>query len=399
METNNLSIKQKEFYDLVMSGENVFLQGKAGTGKSFVTKLAINGLRSKGKNIVALAPTGIAAINIDGATIHSVMSLPPFGVLEYKICNFVKDAKRKMLAKVDVFLIDEVSMLRPDILDGINWTLIKNGCGSLKDRQVIFVGDMKQLGIVADDNMISVMLERFGGKTFQHASIYKDLDVQEIELDEILRQSNPDFIEALNTIRDGKKHSYFKQFVSREPNGIILAPRNSTVQDYNLKGLQSIEGKTYEFKAHLDGNVKIEDFNIDPLIKVKDGSKIMYLSNSKNNPLVNGTLGIFKVADPGTPDERYFINVQGVDYFLNPIMFAKKDYVFNEETQSLELTELGTVTQMPIKLAYALTIHKSQGLTFDNVTIDLSYPCFAEGQMYVALSRVRTPEGLRIIIK
>lgn len=195
------------------------------------------------------------------------------------------------------------------------------------------------------------------------------------------------------------KGKIFFYRVKREPNGIILAPRNSTVQDYNLKGLQSIEGKTYEFKAKLDGKIKIEDFNIDPLILVKNGSKIMYLSNSKNNPLVNGTLGIFKVVDPGSPDERYFITVDNVDYSLDWMMFAKKDYVFNEKTQELELTELGTVTQMPIKLAYALTIHKSQGLTFDYVTIDLRLPCFTEGQMYVALSRVRTPEGLRIIIK
>lgn len=389
-----LSHKQQLFIDTVQNGGNIFLTGKAGTGKSFVVNKAIELLKQKGKNIVAIAPTGIAATNVNGQTIHSLFSLRPFGVLGFTDCNFIKAEKRRLLQAIDTIVIDEVSMLRPDILDAMHWTLIKNGCKGLSAMQIIFVGDLKQLPAVLDDNTRSILYQSYYGEEFFHACIYDELKPITIELDEVLRQSNEEFIAQLNLTRDGIKSPYFKKFLSKEiKDGIILAPHNATVSKYNHDGLSKLDGKEYIFEATVNGNIKADDFNVDNIIKVKHGAKIMYLANSKNNDLVNGTLGTFIVHS-----DQYFISVNGVEYALNQMEFSKYEYVLDENKRKLELKKLGSIEQYPIRLAYALSIHKSQGLTFDKVNLDLSLPCFTKGQLYVALSRVKSPEGLNIIV-
>lgn len=390
----NLSTKQTSFLEAVESGVNIFLTGKAGTGKSYAVKLAMEKLRKTGKNVVALAPTGIAANNIGGQTTHSMFSLNPFGVIDFKTCSWFKSEKRRLMDKIDVIFIDEVSMLRPDLLDGMNWTLLKNGCKSLSAIQIIFIGDLKQLEAPIDDNMRSVLLQKYKGTQFFDARVYPKLNVQTIELDEVLRQNDPEFIDALNIVRDGGKSEYFRQFVGTTAKGVILAPHNTTVNKYNIDGLKSIQAEHLVFDAIVDGNVKASDFNLESKITLKEGCRIMYLVNSKNNNLVNGTLGIFKHTKNG-----YFIDVNGVSYSLEPIELSKKEYVLNEDEDKLELKTIGSITQIPVRLAYALTIHKSQGLTFDEITIDLSLPCFAKGQLYTALSRVKQPAGLTIITR
>lgn len=386
--------KQDIFLDAVLQGQNVFLTGKAGTGKSFIVKEAIKLLRKKGKKVIALAPTGIAANNIGGQTLHSFFSIPPFGVVTYETANFIKNEKRRLLDLVDVIFIDEVSMMRADLLDGINITLLKNGCKKINKFQFIFIGDMKQLKPVVDDNMKSVLLQHYKGVQWYHARCMSKINPAEIELTEIIRQTDPDFISALNIIRDGGKSEYFRQFLHNEPQGIILAPHNNTVTKWNNIGLNELPGQLHNFKAVISGTAKLQDFNLEPLIQVKHGAKIMYLINSSaDNNLFNGTLGTF-IDDDG----EFFIDVKGVKYPLELTTLSKKQYVLNKAEDDFELKEIGSITQYPFKLAYALTIHKSQGLTFDTVTLDLTRSVFEDGQMYVALSRVRTPEGLRIII-
>lgn len=388
----SLSKKQSLFLEEVRAGKSVFLTGKAGTGKTFVVKQAISELKEKGKRVIAIAPTGIAANNLGGQTIHSMFGLNPFGVMEYSACNFLKGEKRRMLDLVDVIFIDEVSMLRPDILDGMHWTLLKNGCSGLHTKQIVFIGDLKQLPAVLNDNTRSILYRTYNGENFFDAKIYERLEASKIELDEVLRQNDEEFISNLNIIREGGKAPYFKQFIGPTPKGIILAPHNATVDKYNHAGLSTLKGELLTFNASVTGNINADDFNLPTKIQVKIGAKIMYLVNSKDNDLVNGTLGTF-VSHGGL----HYIRVNGIDHALSEVEFTKKEYVLNDNKTDLELKVVGSIKQYPFKLAYALSIHKSQGLTFDEVTIDLTRPCFAPGQFYVAVSRVTGPSGLRII--
>jgi ATP-dependent DNA helicase PIF1 len=389
-----LTGNQRLFLEALQNGDNIYLTGKAGTGKSFIVRKAMDMLRELGKKFVAVAPTGVAANNIDGQTIHSMFRLQPFGVLSFDTCQFISSAKKEVLRNAEVIFIDEISMLRPDILDAMHLTLKKNGLKGLDSKQLIFVGDLKQLPAIIEDNFRSVLYRTYDGDTFLNAMIMKRLNVRTIELDEVLRQTNEEFINNLNIIREGGKSEYFRQFLHQEAKGIVLAPHNGTVREYNQRGLDSQKGELFTFVATITGTAKPEDFHLEKEINVKNGCKIMYLVNSSENPLRNGTLGVF-VSHSGC----HYIRVGNVDYAMEPVEVMKKEYVYDRGSDSLELRELGRIIQYPFKLAYALSIHKSQGLTFDEVTVDLKQPCFQKGQMYVALSRVKTPEGLRIITR
>jgi ATP-dependent DNA helicase PIF1 len=403
-----MSKEQQQFLEKAKEGHSIFLTGKAGTGKTFVLSQFTEWLKEQKKNYVIVAPTGIAAFNAGGVTIHHLFGLFVFrdGEINNKINTYPfrrdsyfdstnNDQRRNILKNADVVIIDEVSMLRPDVLDAMNWKLENSSLGGLNKKQVIFCGDLKQLPVIVSSKKEQDCLkESYKGFYFNNSFIYNEIKPIEISLDTVYRQSDMDFIDNLNLLRENKHTDYFKRFVSDEipiPNSIILAPKNSTVNDYNIKGLLSLEGSSIEFKSSYFGDAKPSDFMVMNNISVKDGAKIMYLTNEKG--LFNGSLGTLVVKN----NDYFFKKSSGDLILLEKYKFRNYDYEFNESRETIEMVETGGIDQYPIKLAYAMSIHKCQGLTLEFVTADLRGHWQHE-QMYVAISRVTSPDGLKIII-
>lgn len=406
----NWTKKQIEFLTAGEMGRNIYLSGKAGTGKSTVATELMERFKKAKIKFIAVAPTGRAASNIGGETIHSMFRIDPHIIVKGpEDCNFINKVKMQVLKKAATIIVDEGSMCRSDLIMAMHYTLIKNGVASgLKGKQTIWIGDMKQLPPIASDNERSILLTMYDGITLFDAPIMADLSLLNIDLDEIVRQSDIDFIEALNIVRDGGKSTYFRQFVTTKPSGVILASKNETVNRYNEEGLKKQDGKVYVFDAEYCGDVKTTDFTMDAQIKVKNGCKIMYLVNSKDNPLRNGTLGelvikecpgVKNVTDPNNPKPvvELFFKYKNTEWPIQLYTAKKQEYVYNKENDEFELKDKGSITQYPIRLAYAMTIHKAQGMTFEDMTADFR-GSFMREQYYVALSRATGPKALKIII-
>lgn len=382
---------QKQFLKEVEKGTNIFLTGKAGTGKSFVLDLIK-------KDAVKLGSTGVSALNIGGTTLHSYFWVPIKyrDVVRHSDCYYFRGEKAEQVdASASIIIIDESSMIRADVMQAVESTLNRNenrlnNFNSLKNRQIIFVGDMGQLPpVVSTEQEKEALAYTYGGFNFQDSQIYKDLNVKTIELTEIVRQSDLDFIDALNKLRDGHIDIYWKSLYSKELNeGITIAPTRKLVDKYNKVGLSELDGEEVTYYNSEDGTLRLSNFHLPTSITLKDGAKIIYKFNSKSFPLVNGTLGTFVLKD-GNP----FIETDSGTY---PIEYESfKDSVMHGDGM---IEVLGSVSFFPVEVAYAITIHKSQGLTFDKVNVDLSYGFFGGTRMlYVAFSRCRTPEGLNII--
>lgn len=391
--------KQSEFLCAVEMGRNVYLSGFAGTGKSTIAIEAMDRLKAARRKFIALAPTGRAANNINGETVHSMFRINPYGcIMEMEDCNFINKQKMMVLKKAETIIIDEISMCRADLIDAMHMTLIRNGISNgLKSKQIIFIGDLGQLPPIASKNEMTVLLSKYDDITFLDAIITKELNLLHIDLDEIVRQTDIEFIEALRILREGGKAEYFKRLICKEPSGVILAAHNATVNSYNERGLNSQAGEVFTFDATIDGPLKAEDFSLEAQIKVKDGCKIMYLVNSKDNPLRNGTIGEFssRKTDKGL---ALFFKYNNTEFPIELYTAHKKEYVYNRKSDAMELEDKGSIEQYPFKLAYALSIHKSQGMTFDDMTVDLRRRPFIKQQYYVAFSRATGPKALRIIV-
>ena len=394
--------QQQQALDLIQNTNTTFfLTGRAGTGKTTFLK---NVRETVKKNFLVLAPTGIAAINAKGQTIHSFFGLP-FKVLPYGVYSELSQTNISIVRSVDTIIIDEVSMVRCDTVDVIDKTL-RYYCKStlpFGGKQVVFIGDMFQLPPILSEDADKECINDFYGEGdpyFYKAHVFKEMQLCKIEFQKVYRQENQEFLAVLDRVREGNQtYSDIKYLNTRmvdedsmPKNTIILSSRNKVVQDINSKRLEAINKPSYTYEATIEGNIETKDVPVDQTLELKVGAQIMMCRNDALKRWANGTLGT--VID--LKEDKICVQLENSNevHEVEREVWEKVKHKYNRETKTIESEVEGKLTQYPIKLAWSITIHKSQGLTFNSMCLDLSSGIFAKGQLYVALSRVRSLEGL-----
>ncbi len=383
--------------------DSFFLTGKAGTGKSTFLKHAIEVLK---KNIVVVAPTGISAINVGGSTIHSFFQLPPRPLFpnDPEIKTFPSNTNRaSVIRNMDILVIDEISMVRADLLDAIDQCLRKNSKQPFLPfggKQVVLIGDLFQLEPIAKaDESDGFFHDFYEGKPFFFkAKVFDQIPLKVLELTKIYRQKDERFIKVLNTIRSGSISMATLQGLNQlcvhpitDKNTIILSSRNAIADQINQGRLSDIPNKQFKATGIVEGTFEPSKYPVDLELKLKEGAQIMFVKNDKDKRWINGTLAtLHKIGPEGIQAQLE----DGTIHTLEPATWENITYHYNRKERKVEQKVLGSFKQFPIKLAWAITIHKSQGLTFDRVHIDMGAGAFAGGQTYVALSRCRSLEGL-----
>ena len=381
------------FNKMEYSNQNIFITGKAGTGKT--TLLEYFRINSK-KNFVILASTGISAIKAKGKTIHSFFLFPPRILINEKI----KRLRSNIIKNVDTILIDECSMIRCDLLDAIDQSLRlnRNSDESFGGVQIILLGDIHQLPPVIRENERDIFDSFYpNGHYFFHANCYQNSNISTYELTKIYRQKDAEFINILNKIRSGNVTEadlllLNNKVVNQDSNvlyeTIILSPTNRKVDTINSVNLQNINSETFSYQSSETGEFREKP--ADEILELKVGSQVMLIKNDIKSPKrwVNGSIGI--VTD--LTANSIHLKIKNKVHKITQDTWEKFDYLIKDGEVLHEV--VATFTQYPIKLAWAVTIHKSQGQTFEKVIIDLDRGSFAPGQTYVALSRVTSLEGL-----
>ncbi|AZI68573.1 helix-turn-helix domain-containing protein [Cloacibacterium normanense] len=405
-----------QLFDLVENtSRNIFLTGKAGTGK---TTFLNNFVKKTRKKHIVVAPTGIAAINAGGVTIHSMFGfplrtfIPTLERINENLAMNIPDLmqhfkyrkdKLKLLREVEVIIVDEVSMLRADVLDMMDFSLrhIRRNQEKFGGVQMLFIGDLYQLPPVVRDENEYIMKQFYASPFFFDAFVLKNTNLLTVELTEVFRQKDEDFLEILNEIRDGnlsrehyeKLHErYIPEFEPKEEAYVYLTSHNRIADDINTKKLNELGGKTYQFKAKIVGDFKESQFPNEEVLELKVGAQVMFIRNdaTQEKKYFNGKLA--EVVDLSADEIWVRIDGDDEDYKLKKENWEQKKYSLDAE-KNIEEEVLGSFEQYPIRLAWAVTIHKSQGLTFDRLIVDAG-KSFASGQVYVALSRCRTLEGI-----
>ncbi len=402
---------------------SIFLTGKAGTGKTTLLKEII---QTTHKNTVVVAPTGIAALNASGVTIHSMFQLPFGGFIPDNIAphfsDFVKfetkstlirhfkmsGLKKAVIRNMELLIIDEVSMLRADLLDAIDFTMqsIRKNKMSFGGVQVVYIGDLLQLPPVVKDEEWSVLKKYYKGKFFFHSHVVQNNPPIYIELSKIFRQSDDAFISILNNLRNNeitakdiqKLNAYVQpQFDLKSNQGYItLTTHNAKADAINQQSLVDLKGKLVTYLPEIVGDFPEKIYPVDAQLELKVGAQVMFVKNdlSFNKQYFNGKMGVVQSLSTeeilvNFPEENATIAVEKYEW-------QNIRYTVNEMSKEIEEEVLGTFVHYPIKLAWAITVHKSQGLTFDKAAIDVSQ-VFLPGQAYVALSRLRSLNGLVLL--
>lgn len=405
------------------TNRSVFLTGKAGTGKTTLLKEI---LQTTHKNAVVVAPTGIAALNAGGVTIHSLFQLP-FGAFlpDNSAPQFsetvafesrstlrrhfkMSSLKRSVIRNMDLLIVDEVSMLRADLLDAMDFMLqtVRKNSRPFGGVQVLFIGDLLQLPPVVKDEEWRTLRNYYKGKFFFHAHAIQNNPPLYIELSKIFRQSDTTFISLLNNLRNNQitpaDISVFNQYVqphfdSKSQEGYItITTHNSKADQINTQSLIDLAGQTSYYQAEITGDFPEKIYPLERTLELKVGAQIMFIKNdlSFDKQFFNGKMGVIQSLSPREilvffPDENSTIEVEKYEW-------ENIRYTVNPNTKEIEEEVLGTFVHYPIKLAWAITVHKSQGLTFDKAALDVSQ-VFLPGQAYVALSRLRSLEGLVLL--
>ena len=420
MNTEQLDLDNKEWQQALQIIEytrrSLFLTGKAGTGKSTFLRYVAQHTKKK---LVILAPTGIAAINAGGQTLHSFFKLPFHPLLpndsRYNVRNIRKTLKYnndliKLLRELELIIIDEISMVRADIIDFID-RLLRIYCRNMREpfggKQLLLVGDIFQLEPVVKEDEWRLMQPFYASAYFFSAKVWEQMQLVSVELRKVYRQTDSDFIAILDRIRENAATDADLQAINSRAtaadgspvgtnNGfqITLATRRDTVDYINNQQLQQLDGAASIFKGTIQGDFPLTSLPAPMELEVKPGAQVIFTKNDKEKRWVNGTIGVVI----GIDEEEGIIGVvdeDGHEYDVAREVWENMRYTFNEKEQKIEEELLGTFKQFPLRLAWAITVHKSQGLTFRQVKIDFSGGgAFAGGQTYVALSRCSSLKGI-----
>lgn len=396
----SLSPEQQAVFDLIEhTREHVFVTGRAGTGKStLLNHLSWN----TEKSLVIAAPTGVAALNVGGQTIHSLFRLPIGVIADHAIDQSAE--LRKLLNSIDTLVIDEVSMVNADLMDAVDRSLrqARQRAGEpFGGVQVVLFGDPYQLAPVpGDTEERAYFADTYRSMWFFDAKVWQEADLRIVELLQVHRQHESDFRFMLNAVRHGQVTKEIADRLNEvgarpapDDGTITLATRNDTVNRINAQALERLPGRALTAKAEVSGDFGGRNYPADETLELKVGAQVMFLRNDVGQGdgprWVNGTIGtVTKI------DSNVYVEVDGEVHEVEPAIWEKFRYTWSPETKKLTKDVVAEFTQFPLRLAWAVTIHKSQGKTYDAAIVDLGTRAFTSGQTYVALSRITTLDGL-----